>query len=120
MPNGLDIGYHAVLFYGLTLTERVDVTDGITLLPFEQLRAFVDNRLVEELAPPGGGFHDWRSIGAAVSVPMEAYVPPVGPRRGLRTVRSAAVLLGSPDLLGSAWCSACHAGALPCSVGLLY
>ena len=66
VPNGLDIGYHAVLFYGLTLTERIDVTDGITLLPFEQLRAFVDNRLVEELAPPGGGFHDWRSIGAAV------------------------------------------------------
>lgn len=64
--NGLDVGYHAVLFYGLTLTERIDVTDGITLLPFEQFRSFVDNRLVEELSPPGAGFHHWRSIGAAV------------------------------------------------------
>ena len=67
VPNGLDIGYHAVLFYGLTLNERIDVTKGITLLPFDQFRPFVDNRLVEELSPPGAGFHDWRSIGAAVS-----------------------------------------------------
>ena len=66
LRHGLDVGYHAVLFYGLTLTERIDVTDGITLLPFEQLRSFVDNRLVEELSPPGAGFHHWRSIGAAV------------------------------------------------------
>ena len=65
-PDDLDIGCHAVLFHGLTLTERVDVTDGITLLPFEQFRPFVDNRLVKELAPPGGGFRDWRSIGAAI------------------------------------------------------
>ena len=121
VPNGLDIEYHAVLFYGLTLTERVDVTDGITLLPFEQLRAFVDNRLVEELAPPGGGFHDWRSIGAAVRpFRWRPTFRPSGHEGDFETVRSAAVLPGSPDLLGSAWCSACHAGALSCSVGLLY
>lgn len=64
--HDLDTGCHAVLFYGLTLTDRVDVTDTITLLPFGQFRPFVDNRLIQELAPPGGGFYDWRSIGAAV------------------------------------------------------
>lgn len=66
VTDDLDIGCHAVLFHGLTLTERVDVTGGLTLLPFEQFRSFVDSRLVAELAPPGVGFYDWRSIGAAI------------------------------------------------------
>ncbi len=66
VPGELDIGYDAVLFYGLTLTERVDVADGMTLLPFEEVRAFVDESLVAELAPGGAGFYDWRSVGAAV------------------------------------------------------
>ena len=65
VPGELDIGYDAVLFYGLTLTERVDVADGMTLLPFEEVRAFVDESLVEQLAPGGAGFHDWLSVGAA-------------------------------------------------------
>ena len=64
--GGLDIGYDAVLFYGLTLRERIDVADGMALLPFEQVRAFVDENQVEELAAPGAGFHGWRSVGAAV------------------------------------------------------
>ena len=62
----LDVGYDAVLFYGLTLKERIDVVDGMVILPFEQMRAFVDESLVEELAPPGAGFHGWRSVGAVV------------------------------------------------------
>ena len=66
VPNGLDIGCHAVLFYGPTLAERREVTDGITLLPFEQFRSFVDNRMVEELSPLDAGFLDYRSLGAAV------------------------------------------------------
>ena len=109
---GLHVGYHAVLFYGLTLTERIDVTDGITLLPFEQFRSFVDNRLVEELSPPGGGIPSLAvDRGGGEALPMEAHVPLVGPRRGVRE---------SPDLLGTARRCPRHAGALPRSVGLLY
>ena len=55
IPDGLDIGCHAVLFQGLTLTERVDVTDDFALLPFEQFLPFVDNGLVKGLEPPGYG-----------------------------------------------------------------
>ena len=66
VPGELDVGYDAVLFYGLTLKERIDIVDGIVLLPFEQARAFVDESLVEELAPPGAGFHRCWSVGAAV------------------------------------------------------
>ena len=62
----LDVGYDAVLFYGLTLKERIDFVDGMVILPFEHMRAFVDEHLVEELAPPGAGFHGWRSVGAVV------------------------------------------------------
>ena len=65
LPEGLDVGYDAVLFYGLTLRERIDIDDGLALLPYEQVRAFVDEDLVYELAPPGAGFHGWRSVGAA-------------------------------------------------------
>ena len=66
VPGNLDVGYDAVLFWGLTLKERVEVTDGMAMLPFEQVQTFIDRSLVEELAPPGSGFHDWRSVGAVV------------------------------------------------------
>ena len=60
----LDVGYDAVLFYGLAVKERIDIADGMAILPFEQVRAFVDESLVRELAPPNAGFHGWRSVGA--------------------------------------------------------
>ena len=62
----LDEGYDAVLFWGLTLKERIDVADGMAILPYEQVQRFVDDDLVYELAPPGAGFHRWRSVGAVV------------------------------------------------------
>ena len=64
--GGLDVGYDAVLFYGLTLKERIDVVDGMVILPFEQMQGVVDKSLVEELAPPGAGFNGCRSVGAVV------------------------------------------------------
>ncbi len=62
----LDVGYDAVLFYGLTLEERIEITDGMAMLPFEQVRAFVDQNMVRDLAPPGAVSHGWRSVGAVV------------------------------------------------------
>lgn len=64
--GNLDVGCDAVLFWGLTLKERIEIADDMALLPFEQARAFVNENLVEELAPPGAGFHRWRSVGAVV------------------------------------------------------
>ena len=66
VPGELDVGFDAVLFYGLTFKHRIDIEDGIVVLPFEQIRRFVDQNLVNELAPPGAGFHGWRSLGAVV------------------------------------------------------
>ena len=42
LPDGFDIEYDAVPFYGMALCEGIDVTYGIMLLPFDQVRAFVD------------------------------------------------------------------------------
>ena len=66
VPGELDVGYDAVLFYGLTFKERIDIADGMIILPFEQTRGFVGESLVNELAPRGAGFHGWRSLGAVV------------------------------------------------------
>ena len=66
LPGGLDVGYNMTLFYGLTVTEITDVGEGIAILPYEDVRPFVDDNLIDELAPDGAGFHRWRSVGAVV------------------------------------------------------
>ena len=66
VPGGLDVGYNMMLFYGLTVTEIIDVADGIAILPYEDVRPFVNESLFEELAPDGAVFHHWRSVGAVV------------------------------------------------------
>lgn len=63
--DGLDRGCDAVLFHGPVVEERIDVAEDVKLLPFEEVRAFVDEEMVFELAPGGAGFHGFRSVGAA-------------------------------------------------------
>ena len=65
-PGGLDVGYNMMLFYGLTVTQNIDVADGIAILPYEAVRPFLDETLVERLAPGGAGIHRWQSVGAVV------------------------------------------------------
>ena len=62
----LDEGCDALLFYGLTVSERIEVEDGVEVIPFGELRRFVDEEWVDELAPGGARFHEWRSVGAVV------------------------------------------------------
>ena len=66
LPGGLDVGYNMTLFYGLTVTEIADVGECIAILPYEDVRPFVDENWIDELAPDGAGFHRWRSVGAVV------------------------------------------------------
>ena len=65
LPDGLDRGSDVVLFHGPIVTERVDVAEDVALLPFEEVRAFVDEQFVHELAPPFTGFDGFRAVGAA-------------------------------------------------------
>ena len=64
--GSLDEACDAFLFYGLTLSERIEVADGMVLLPYGELLRFVDQEIVENFAPSGSGFHGWRAVGAAV------------------------------------------------------
>lgn len=64
--GNLDEGCDALLFWGLTVTERIDLEDNIAILPYPGVRRFVERQRVEELAPSGAGFHGWRSVGAVV------------------------------------------------------
>ena len=64
--GSLDVGCDVFLFYGLALSERIEVADGMVLLPYGELLRFVDEEFVKELAPRGAGFHGWRSVGAIV------------------------------------------------------
>ena len=64
--GNLDEGCDAMLFYGLTVTERIEVADGMAILPFGQARRFVDMDLVEKLAPSSAVFRGWQSVGAMV------------------------------------------------------
>ena len=62
----LDEGCDALLFWGLTVTERIDLEDNMAILPYAEVRRFVERQAVEELAPSGAVFHGWRSVGAIV------------------------------------------------------
>ena len=42
--GNLDEGYDAVLFYGLAVAERIDIADGMVILPFRHVQRFVDER----------------------------------------------------------------------------
>ena len=62
--GSLDEACDVFLFYGLTLSERIGITDGMVLLPYGEVLRFVDQDLVEQFAPSGAGFHGWRGVGA--------------------------------------------------------
>ena len=62
--GSLDEACDAFLFYGLTLSERIEVADGMVLLPYEEVLRFVDEETVRDFAPSGAGFHGWGPVGA--------------------------------------------------------
>lgn len=66
VPGGLNIGYDTVVFHGLYLEQEIDIGGGLTMLPFEQARAFVDEEVLADMAPDALRFRDWRPIGAVV------------------------------------------------------
>ncbi len=64
--GNLDEGCDVLLFYGLSLSEVIEVADGMALLPYGEVLRFVDQELVEKFAPWGAGIYGWRSVGAVV------------------------------------------------------
>ena len=58
VPGGLDTGYDTMLFHGLKLEEEIDIGDGLTMLPFERARAFVDETILADMVPDLVRFRD--------------------------------------------------------------
>lgn len=63
-PGSLDEACDMFLFFGLSLSGRIELEAGMVLLPFEEVLRFVDRDLVEGLAPRAGAVHGWREVGA--------------------------------------------------------
>ena len=66
VPTDLSVGYHIALFHGLCVREEVQLADNITLRPLEQLTAFVDEDILEDIAPEVIRYGDQQSLGALV------------------------------------------------------
>lgn len=66
VPGDLDVGYHVVLFHGLGLREKFEIGDDMAIVPFKQVRVFVDESVLEDVAPTVIKYNDWRSVGAVV------------------------------------------------------
>ena len=64
--GSLDEACDMFLFYGLALSERIEVNDGMVLLPYGEVLRFVDQEIIDNFAPSGAGFHGWQAVGAAV------------------------------------------------------
>ena len=64
--RNLDEGCDVLLFYGVSLSERIEVEDGMVLLPYGEVLRFIDREFLKDLAPSGAGFHGWRAVGAVV------------------------------------------------------
>lgn len=61
----LDEGCDALLFYGLTLRKRLNVEEGISVLPCAEVLRFVGEDVLEKLAPTAAPY-GWGPLGAIV------------------------------------------------------
>ncbi|MDE0159433.1 MAG: HEPN domain-containing protein [Candidatus Dadabacteria bacterium] len=66
VPGDLDVGCDVVVFHGLSLREKLEIGNDMTIVPFEQVRVFVDEGVLEDVAPTVIKYNDWRSVGAVV------------------------------------------------------
>lgn len=65
-PGDLSVGYHVALFHGLRVRGEVRLADDMTLLPFEQLDAFVNEDILQDVAPAVIRYNLRETVGALV------------------------------------------------------
>ena len=66
VPGDLDVGYDVVLFHGLSLREKFAIGDDMMIVPFKQAREFVDESVLEKIAPTDIKYNDRWSVGAVM------------------------------------------------------
>lgn len=56
--GNLDEGCDILPFYGLAVTERIDLCDGMAIFPYQEILRFLDEESLQELSPSDAAFHD--------------------------------------------------------------
>ena len=62
--NDLTVAHHVLLFYGLQLTDQLEIADDMTAVPLDSTEAFLNRQELEAVAPHVVRGHGWRSVGA--------------------------------------------------------
>ena len=65
-PGDLSVGYHAALVHGLRVSDDLRIADDMTLVPFERMRAYVNESVLSDVAPHIVKYNAWESVGAIV------------------------------------------------------
>ena len=62
----LNVGYHVVLFHGLDVREDILIADNMTILPYEQCSAYVDESVLQDIAPEIIQYNRRKAVAAIV------------------------------------------------------
>ncbi len=65
-PSDLSVGYHVALLHGLSISDEFQIAEDMALMPFEQMRDFVNETVLSDVAPKIIEFKAWKSISAIV------------------------------------------------------
>ena len=75
--NELTIGYHVSIFYGLRLTEDLEIADGLVAVPLERTEPFLNRDVLERIAPSIATEYGWQGVGVILSpVPWKLTLGP--------------------------------------------
>ena len=65
-PGDLSVGYHVALLRGLSVSDELAIAEDMALMPFEQMRDFVNETVLSDVAPNIVKFNAWKSVSAIV------------------------------------------------------
>ncbi len=66
LPGVQNTGYHVALFHGLRFNEKMKITNEMTVVPFDQTRAFVNVNVFRDIAPDIIKYNNTKSVGAVL------------------------------------------------------
>ena len=65
-PDALTTGYHVLVFYGLRLSEEVEIAENLKAVPLVHTEAYLDLEVVRSVAPPSERRKGWEGVSAIV------------------------------------------------------
>ena len=65
--NELTVGYHVSIFYGLRLTEDLEIADGLVAVPLERTEPFLNRDVLKRIASSIATKNLWQGVGVMLS-----------------------------------------------------